>query len=164
MRYIILSTLIFFSSCRSIEKKIIGTWYSIESTGDLISNDSLLKLISRYPEMLKNYKSLSFTTYYADKTFHRSHDDYKENGTYEIKGDTLITKSFETNFQIISRIDKNIHVTSLVQPSNRDYWYMAKETILKKLIRKKYGYSISANQTSVGGELKWFVDVKKTKK
>jgi hypothetical protein len=31
-------------------------------------------------------------------------------------------------------------------------------------IGKKYGYSISANQTSVGGELKWFVDVKKTKK
>jgi hypothetical protein len=29
---------------------------------------------------------------------------------------------------------------------------------------KKYGYSISAKQTSIGGELTWDVDVKKTKK
>ena len=68
MRYIILSTLIYFSSCRSIEKKIIGTWYSIESTGDLISNDSLLKLISRYPEMLKNYKEIEKVANHQDKT------------------------------------------------------------------------------------------------
>lgn len=103
-------TSIILTACKSYEKKILGTWYYIESTDELISNDSLIQLISRQPDVLKEYTYLSAYTFHPDKTFNYQNTDYKDHGTYEIKGDTLIEKSFETNVSKICRIEKNILV------------------------------------------------------
>jgi hypothetical protein len=105
----ILSSII-LTACKSYEKKIIGTWYYIESTDELISNDSLIQLISRQPNIVKEYKYLSSCTFHPDKTFDYHNTDYKNHGTYKVKGDTLIFNSFETNVSKICRIDKNVLV------------------------------------------------------
>ncbi|MFM6933803.1 MAG: hypothetical protein ACKOXP_00015 [Flavobacteriales bacterium] len=84
-----------------------------------------------------------------DKSFDRTSEDFKAGrfgafGTYLENGLNEALKGFD------EKGDPK-KVTDMIKSFNEG-------------TGKKYGYSISAKQTSVGGELIWDVDVKKTKK
>jgi hypothetical protein len=130
------ASVIVLFGCKTIDKKIIGSWYIVESNYDLVNNDSLFKFISTSPEIQGNYKAYPTITYSIDRTFHCEHSDYKESGTYAFKGDTLILMSFDTNYQIIYRINKNVYVSSDARYTYKHYFYSIKKNKLEKLIKK----------------------------
>jgi hypothetical protein len=136
-RFYIFSSVFFLYSCKSIDKKIIGTWYDVVSNYDLLNNDSLYKLISANPEKLENYKYYPSTTYSIDGTFHSKYSDYKERGTFAFKGDTLMKMAFDTTYLITYRIDKNVYVTSDARYANKHYFYSVKKSKLDKFNQNK---------------------------
>ena len=119
-----------------MDKKITGTWYDVVSSYDLINNDSVFKLISSDPEKLENYKYYPSTIYLVDKTFQSKVSDYKKNGTFAFKGDTLIKIGYDTVYEIIYRINKNVYVASNAKNTNKLYFYSVKGKKMEKVNRK----------------------------
>jgi YD repeat-containing protein len=84
-----------------------------------------------------------------DKSFERTSDDFKAGqfGSFGKYLENSLNQALK-GFDVESDTKK---VTDMINSFNEG-------------VGKKYGYSISAKQTSIGGELTWDVNVKKTKK
>ncbi len=123
----LLFSLLLLISCNTFERKIVGSWYALRmSEENLISNDSLIRLIKKYePELLQQNSTYPYTSYSSNNNYFYHNSDYNGYGTYKIIGDTLfITSSNNQYISIIIRIKGNIMVTKSI--NSEKYLYEGK--------------------------------------
>ncbi len=93
---ICLTVSLFTFGCKSSEQEIKGRWVIIDWTNEILTKDSLNKLVSEYKK--KHENEMDYPKLFKENNRYTfNYGDYKTNGIYKINKDTLYL--YENHFK-----------------------------------------------------------------